>query len=194
MLRSQENALKEFNMKFKLSMGFAFLREALGMDMSKEMLEQFMLMKLAFDHNFHARSEELNKKFDEENCSVSLPLIYPQLSVDAQQQQQREMRMPPLQGPNYHRIAPLPGLKQAPPPMPMVVMSSGSTNPFNNQRGPHRPVYSAPIPQPASPQYYYYSAPPPQAQPGSGYLHPVPPLVKQQSYPGSLTSSHNQQI
>jgi len=198
--KSQENALNEFNMKFKLSMGFSFLREALEMEMSKEMLEQFMMMKLAFDQSFHARSEEANRRFDEEkvNNPENGPL-YPQLG-DANQPQQQQHRLPPMQMPgpmHYPRPVQLPGLKQPPPQsVPMVIpIMSGSTNPFNNQRiqqGPGGPIYSAPHPHPASQQYYYYSAPP-QNQAGPGYLHPVPPLVKQQSYPGSLHSSQNLQ-
>ncbi len=181
-------------------MGFSFLREALDTEMSKEMLEQFMLMKLAFDQSFHARSEELNRKFDEEKPNPENGPLYPQLG-DANQPQQQQHRLPqmPQQGPmHYLRQVPVPGLKQPPPQsVPMVIpIMSGSTNPFNNQRGqqgPGGPIYSAPLPHPASPQYYYYSAPPPQNQAGPGYLHPVPPLVKQQSYPGSLHSSQNLQ-
>jgi hypothetical protein len=198
--KSQEDALREFNMKFKLNMGFSFLREALDMEMSKEMLEQFMQMKLAFDHSFHVRSEEANRRFDEENNNTENRPLYPQLG-DSNQPPQIPQRMPqmmPQMPPNYPRGTPLPGLKQPPPQsVPMVIpMFNSSTNPFNNQRGPQGqqgPIYSAPIPHPSSAQYYYYSAPPPPSQQGQGYLHPVPPLVKQQSYPGSLHSSQNLQ-
>lgn len=197
-LRSQEDALKEFNLKFKLSMGFSFLREALDSEMSREMLEQFMHMKIAFDHSFHMRNEELNRRFDEGNSNNENRPMYPQVGDANPPQLPPRMQMMQQMPPSYTRGAPLPGLKQPPShPMPMMIpISHPSTNPFNNQRGPQGPqgpLYSAPIPHPASPQYYYYSAPPPPSQQGQGYLHPVPPLVKQQSYPGSLHSSQNLQ-